>query len=78
VSTHNDFTQQTNPNTIQKKSKIKKKPTKKRQPNYDWITILLVPLFAAMDARTKLAEDATIPPSPPLDTSVLEKSYFFT
>jgi len=63
-------------NTMQKKSKIKKKPTKKKNPNYDWITMLfLVPLFAAMDARAKLAEDATIPPSPPLDTSVFEKSY---
>jgi hypothetical protein len=61
-------------NTMQKKSKIKKKPTKKKQPNYDWITMLfLVPLFAAMDARTKLAEDATIPPSPPLGTQFSKK-----
>jgi len=64
-----------NANKMQKTSKIKKKSTKK-QPNYFWITMLfLVPLFAVMDVRTKLAEGATILPSPSFDTSVLEKTY---
>jgi len=57
------------------KMRSKSRISIKKKKNYDWVEMLfLLPLFAAIDTRAKLAKDATII-HPPLNTSALEKSF---